>query len=181
LWFVLRVGLILAVALGLVMATGFEPAAAATHKKRKSPAKKRQPASKGGATSTHKSGGKAARGKASHKSSAKASGKTATRKGAKGKRRASRKPARPARNTQRTPTPERYKEIQQALIAKGYLKEPASGAWDPESVAAMKRFQADQRLAADGKISALSLIALGLGSKTPRTAGTSPEPTRLPQ
>ena len=37
--------------------------------------------------------------------------------------------------------------------------------WGPESVDALKRFQADQNLMPDGKINSLSLIALGLGPK----------------
>ena len=41
----------------------------------------------------------------------------------------------------------------------------ASGQWGPDSVDALKRFQADQNLTPDGKIGSLSLIALGLGPK----------------
>jgi len=66
---------------------------------------------------------------------------------------------------QQTPTTERYQEIQQALAAKGYFKGESNGAWGPESVDALKRFQSDQKLQPDGKIGALSLIALGLGPK----------------
>jgi peptidoglycan hydrolase-like protein with peptidoglycan-binding domain len=66
---------------------------------------------------------------------------------------------------QREPTPARYAEIQQALIDKGYFSGPADGRWGPESVAALKRFQEDQKLAATGKIDALSLIRLGLGPR----------------
>ena len=70
------------------------------------------------------------------------------------------------RTTQRTPTPERYKEIQQALASKGYLQTDApSGVWDTSSVLALKKFQQDQNLDASGKIDSLSLIALGLGPR----------------
>ena len=70
------------------------------------------------------------------------------------------------RNRQATPTPERYKEIQEALAAKGYLQpEDASGRWDQASVEALKKFQADQKLDSTGKLNSLSLIALGLGPK----------------
>jgi len=70
------------------------------------------------------------------------------------------------RNRQNTPTPERYKEIQGALVAKGYLQsEQAVGVWGESSTDALKRFQADQNLEATGKINSLSLIALGLGPK----------------
>src|SRR5215471_15548481 len=70
------------------------------------------------------------------------------------------------RSRQMNPSPERYKEIQQALSAKGYLSaEQANGRWDDSSMAALKKFQADQNLDASGKINSLSLIALGLGPK----------------
>ena len=69
------------------------------------------------------------------------------------------------RNTQAAPTPERYQEIQQALAARGYYKGPVNGAWDADSVDALKRFQTDQNLSADGKLTPLSLIAMGLGPK----------------
>jgi hypothetical protein len=70
------------------------------------------------------------------------------------------------RNRQLAPTPERYKEIQSALVAKGYLKpEDASGAWNQASMDALKKFQSEQNLESTGKINSLSLIALGLGPK----------------
>jgi Putative peptidoglycan binding domain len=70
------------------------------------------------------------------------------------------------RNRQMAPSPDRYKEIQQALAAKGYLQpEQATGVWDQNSVDALKRFQMEQNLDASGKLNSLSLIALGLGPK----------------
>lgn len=71
----------------------------------------------------------------------------------------------PAHYRQSTPTPDRYKEIQQALVDKGYLKSAPSGVWDNDSQDAMKRFQADKNLPSTGKITAPSLIGLGLGPK----------------
>jgi hypothetical protein len=74
-----------------------------------------------------------------------------------------------ARQTWRTrqlqPTAERYKEIQEALVSKGYLAGEQTGAWDQKSIGALQRFQLDQNLDATGKIDSLSLIALGLGPK----------------
>jgi hypothetical protein len=71
-----------------------------------------------------------------------------------------------SRPRQMQPTAERYHEIQNALVAKGYLKpEQATGAWDQDSIDALKKFQAEQKLDASGKITSLSLIALGLGPK----------------
>jgi len=83
------------------------------------------------------------------------------------------------RSYQQAPTPERYKEIQQALIDKGYLHGEANGQWGPDSTDALRRFQADQNITADGKIGALSLIALGLGPKR-LTAQTNPQPAGPP-
>jgi peptidoglycan hydrolase-like protein with peptidoglycan-binding domain len=68
------------------------------------------------------------------------------------------------RNRQTAPTADRYKEIQEALAAKGYLPmEEATGTWSPASEDALKKFQAEQTLESTGKINSLSLIALGLG------------------
>ena len=76
------------------------------------------------------------------------------------------------RNRQIAPTPERYREIQAALVTKGYLKsEDAGGAWNQTSVDALKMFQTEQNLESTGKINSLSLIALGLG---PRREATPP-------
>ncbi len=69
------------------------------------------------------------------------------------------------RSYQQTPTPDRYKEIQQALVSKGYFHAEPNGEWSSDSQDALKRFQADQHLTADGKLSSMSLIALGLGPK----------------
>ena len=70
------------------------------------------------------------------------------------------------RNRQTAPTSDRYKEIQDALVSKGYLSsEEANGAWGPSSADALKKFQAEQTLETTGKIDSLSLIALGLGPK----------------
>lgn len=63
------------------------------------------------------------------------------------------------------PSPDRIKEIQQALASKGYFKTEPDGNWGPSSIDALKRFQHDQNLQEDGKIGSLSLIALGLGPK----------------
>jgi len=108
-----------------------------------------------------------------------------------GKKTSTRRTATTWRNRQLTPTPERYKEIQQALAAKGYLTpEQATGKWDDSSAAALRKFQADQNLDGNGKINSLSLIALGLGpkretaaaAKAPATnpGGPAPEPVPAP-
>jgi murein L,D-transpeptidase YcbB/YkuD len=63
------------------------------------------------------------------------------------------------------PTDERYLEIQQALATRGYLQREPSPSWTPDCSDALKRFQKDQNLPPNGKITSLSLIALGLGPK----------------
>ena len=70
-------------------------------------------------------------------------------------------PARP--RGQSEPSPDRYREIQQALQQKGYFDGEPTGRWDAGSMEALKRFQQDQNLNASGKLDSLSLIALGLG------------------
>lgn len=80
------------------------------------------------------------------------------------------------RTRQMQPTPDRYKEIQQALIEKGYLEGPATGKWGQDSIGALRRFQEEQNLEASGKIDSLSLIALGLGPKYDTAAVTAAPP-----
>lgn len=75
---------------------------------------------------------------------------------------------------QAQPTSDRYKEIQEALISKGYLKTAPTGVWDQDSSDAMRRFQADQKIEPTGKVTAKSLITLGLGPKE------TPVPSGLP-
>ncbi len=78
---------------------------------------------------------------------------------------------------QLAPTRERYQQIQQALAGKGYFSGEPTGQWGTDSVEALKRFQADQNLTPDGKITSLSLIALGLGPKR-LSAQSAPQPAQ---
>ena len=82
-----------------------------------------------------------------------------------GKARRGGQAAPPRRVVQASPSSDRYREIQQALVAKGYLKSEPNGVWDQNSLDAMKRFQEDQKLPSTGRLNSLSLIALGLGPK----------------
>lgn len=88
-----------------------------------------------------------------------------TSKRAKTRRVARRRSSPSWRRGQQEPTPERYREIQQALIDRGYLQAPVPEKWGTESVDALKRFQQEQKLEASGKLDSLSIIALGLGPK----------------
>jgi Putative peptidoglycan binding domain len=73
--------------------------------------------------------------------------------------------ARTSPTYQQHPDPDRYQEIQKALAERGYFKGQVNGQWGDDSIDALKRFQADQKLPDDGKINALTLIGLGLGPK----------------
>lgn len=121
--------------------------------------------------------------KAGPKAAPKALPKTTAKSNTKGKR-----PIAVRRPVQQQPSVDRYKEIQQALADKGYFPGTVDGNWGPESVDALKRFQKDQNLDSDGKIGALSLMALGLGPKRGAAAaenlvtpGAKPEPAAQPE
>jgi hypothetical protein len=139
--------------------------------------KKKKSAPQSNVKTANKTAGKTTSKTTSSKTPSKTPSKTASRTPARkassknttmvAKRGVVRKPAVPSwRTTQHVPTPDRYKEIQEALASKGYL-EPSSpnGSWDTSSVSALKKFQEDQNLEPSGKIDSLSLIALGLGPK----------------
>lgn len=145
----------LAVTLGLAVGT----VGAATVAKKKSTPKKGSPKT---AASAHKKTG-------------------TTKKSGAASRKGSRRSATTWRNRQLTPTPERYKQIQQALSSKGYLSpEQATGKWDDTSTEALRKFQADQNLDANGKINSLSLIALGLGPQREVAAKPAAPATTTP-
>jgi peptidoglycan hydrolase-like protein with peptidoglycan-binding domain len=87
-----------------------------------------------------------------------------------------------SRSYQQAPSMDRYREIQQALAAKGCFHGEPNGQWGPDSIDALKQFQTQQNLMPDGKIGSLSLIALGLGPKrlTAKSDSTPPPATALP-
>ncbi|OYT68420.1 MAG: hypothetical protein CFK52_15065, partial [Chloracidobacterium sp. CP2_5A] len=65
------------------------------------------------------------------------------------------------RFTQQHPTPERYREIQQALADQGFYNGPVDGNWTAESLAALRRYQQEKSLPGDGRLNSLTLISLG--------------------
>lgn len=65
---------------------------------------------------------------------------------------------------QAAPTNDRISEIQTALAKSGAYQGDPSGKWDESSVEAMKKFQQQNGLEPNGKLDALSLQKLGLGS-----------------
>ena len=120
------------------------------------------------------------------KSTKTASSKTSpTKAGTKARTKAGTKNAKAApaptwRNRQQAPTADRYRQIQQALVDKGYLKSEPSGVWDADSTDAMQRFQSDQQLPPTGKITSASLIGLGLGGKSAGAPEAAPLPGSSP-
>ena len=124
----------------------------------------KQPPVKAGGTSSSKPASKTGSGTKSTTKSASAKGKKAPVKSV------------TWRNRQSAPSADRYREIQGALAAKGFLSpEEATGSWNQASAEAMKRFQAEQNLETSGKINSLSLIALGLGPRRETAALTPPK------
>jgi peptidoglycan hydrolase-like protein with peptidoglycan-binding domain len=78
----------------------------------------------------------------------------------------SRKRSKPTARGQKAPTPDRIRDIQSALKREGSLAGEPTGKWDDATVVAMKKYQGDHGLNATGKIDALTLEKLGLGSET---------------
>jgi peptidoglycan hydrolase-like protein with peptidoglycan-binding domain len=91
---------------------------------------------------------------------------------------------------QKAPTPERISEIQSALARNGYYQGQPNGKWDSNTIGAMQKFQSDHGLDATGKLDALSLQKLGLGSDiagvsaprpvTPASPSSTPGQTNPP-
>jgi peptidoglycan hydrolase-like protein with peptidoglycan-binding domain len=80
---------------------------------------------------------------------------------------------------QAAPTPDRIREIQQALSKSGNYKGQPTGKLDVSTLDALKSFQSAQNLPATGKLDARTLQKLGLGSETagsaaPKTVVTPP-------
>jgi peptidoglycan hydrolase-like protein with peptidoglycan-binding domain len=75
---------------------------------------------------------------------------------------------------QTAPAPERISEIQQALGKDGSFAGTPNGKWDDSTVGAMKKFQAGHGLNPSGKLDALTLQKLGLGSQTAGVAAPMP-------
>ncbi|HEX4593453.1 MAG TPA: peptidoglycan-binding domain-containing protein [Bryobacteraceae bacterium] len=141
--------------LGVALCAGAWLASAATTASTKKKTTKKRTHAVSAPIKSHTTAGKTSRGK-----------KTATRT--------------PARSRQLAPTKERYQQIQQALASKGYFSGEPNGTWGADSTEALKRFQADQSLTPDGKLGSLSLIALGLGPKR-LSAQSAAKPAPAPQ
>lgn len=74
---------------------------------------------------------------------------------------------------------DRAKEIQTALIRKGYLDGEPSGAWDQKTKDAMARYQSDHGWQTKTLPDSRALIELGLGPSHERTANAQPLPASV--
>jgi peptidoglycan hydrolase-like protein with peptidoglycan-binding domain len=102
--------------------------------------------------------GQTAKPKTSTSTSSKTSGKSS--------RRSKKVSSRKKQKGQMAPTPDRISEIQQALAKDGAFSGSPNGKWDDSTVEAMKKFQSLHSLNPSGKLDALTLEKLGLGSQT---------------
>src|ERR1700680_4478614 len=67
---------------------------------------------------------------------------------------------------QTAPTPDRIRDIQAALRKDGSYEGELTGKWDAATMDAMKKYQDKNGISPTGKIDAVSLNKLGLGSDT---------------
>lgn len=82
-------------------------------------------------------------------------------------------------HAQMAPAPSRISEIQAALAKDGAYEGTPNGRWDAATIDAMRQFQNKHDLNPTGKIDALTLQKLGLGSQV---AGMgAPLPVAVPQ
>lgn len=81
---------------------------------------------------------------------------------------------------QTAPTTDRIKEIQAALQKDGSYEGEPTGKWDAATMDAMKKYQDKNGIPATGKIDAVSLNKLGLGSTTAGKAAPVPAATPSP-
>jgi len=159
-------GLILAGSFGLVCAQGF------AQNSTKPPATNSAPAStktKGATASQNSASGSTT----THTSTAGTHSPTKTNGTKKsGRSKSSRVKA------QTAPTPDRIREIQSALAKAGAYDGEPTGKWDAQTVSSLTKFQQSNGLSPTGKLDALSLQKLGLGSDT---AGKgAPRPAAAP-
>ena len=110
---------------------------------------------------------------AAHPGAAQTSSSSTTKK----KHSSSRSRRRSRAKGQAAPTPDRIKEIQTALQREGAYDGAPTGKWDEATADAMRKYQDKNGLNPTGKIDALSLEKLGLGSQTAGKAAPVPAAT----
>ena len=77
---------------------------------------------------------------------------------------------------QAAPTPDRIGEIQAALVKNGSYDGVPTGKWDDSTANALRKYQSAHGLSPTGKLDALTLQKLGLGSETAGMAAPTPPP-----
>ncbi len=78
--------------------------------------------------------------------------------------------------SQTLPDADRTSQIQSALARGGYYNGDPSGKWDPDTVAALQKFQSANGLDSKGKLDAPTLQRLGLGSEIAGVSAPHPSP-----
>ena len=104
--------------------------------------------------------------RASQQSSAQTSTAASGTTIAKKKKASSKSKRKPKVKGQTAPTPDRIKDIQAALQKDGSYEGEPTGKWDVATMDAMKKYQDKIGVNPTGKIDAVSLNKLGLGSDT---------------
>jgi peptidoglycan hydrolase-like protein with peptidoglycan-binding domain len=104
----------------------------------------------------------------------KSAGSKASGSAASGRAKKSSKHSKRRERGQKAPTPDRISEIQQALAKDGSFAGTPNGKWDNSTVEAMRKFQAGHGLNPSGKLDAVTLQRLGLGSQTAGAAAPMP-------
>jgi peptidoglycan hydrolase-like protein with peptidoglycan-binding domain len=107
-------------------------------------------------------------------SHAKTTGTTAKKSSKSGKS-SSRKRSRREKG-QAAPTPDRIGEIQAALAKNNAYDGVPTGKWDGSTADALRKYQSAHGLSPTGKLDALTLEKLGLGSETAGVAAPTPPP-----
>jgi murein L,D-transpeptidase YcbB/YkuD len=92
----------------------------------------------------------------------------------------SKKPRTKRQKGQMAPTRDRIEEIQSALARGGYYKGEPNGKMDADTQDALKRFQEANGVSPSGKIDALTLEKLGLGSDTAGLGAPKQTPPSTP-
>jgi peptidoglycan hydrolase-like protein with peptidoglycan-binding domain len=77
---------------------------------------------------------------------------------------------------QAAPTPDRIGEIQAALAKNNSYDGVPTGKWDGSTADALRKYQSAHGLSPTGKLDALTLEKLGLGSETAGVATPTPPP-----
>jgi len=93
---------------------------------------------------------------------------------AKKKKVSSKSKRKPKVKGQTVPTPDRIREIQTALQKDGSYEGEATGKWDAATMDAMKKYQDKNGISPTGKIDAVTLNKLGLGSGTAGKGAPAP-------